>query len=125
MKIKILFLGIILICLKTIREDKNFFKWEKPKDKVFKKKISPTKLFIQLLIRLNLSSYQVNLIIKLIKTSWIFGIYSLLNDKLNCLFIEYRIKAEGFIFEFLYFKTLLIQTDNSEQNLSILDIHMI
>ena len=109
---------------KTIREDKNIFKLEKPKNKVIKKKISPTKLFIQSLLGLNLSSYQVNRIIKLIKTSWIFGIYSLLNDKLNCLFIEYRIKAEGFIFEFLYFKTLLIETDNSEKNLSILDIHI-
>lgn len=109
---------------KTIREDKNIFRLEKSKNKVFKKKISPTKLFIQSLLGINLSSYQVNRIIKLIKTSWIFGIYSLLNDKLNCLFMEYRIKANGFIFEFLYFKTSLIETDNSEKNLSLLDIYI-
>lgn len=111
-----------IILYKTFKEDKNIFKLEKTKHNVFKKKLSPTKLFIQSLFGLNLSSYQVNHIVKLIKTAWIFGIYSLLNDKLNCLFIENRIKAEGFIFEFLYFKTSLIETDNSEKNLSILDI---
>ena len=111
-----------IIKYKTIREDRNIFKLEKPKKKVFKKKISPTKLFIESLLGLNLSSYQVNRIIKLVKTAWIFGIYSFLNDKLNFLFIENKIKAEGFIFEFLYFKTSLIETDNSEKNLSIIDI---
>ena len=109
---------------KTIRENKNIFKLEKPKKKELRKKKSPTKLFIQSLLDLNLSSYQVNRIIKLIKTAWIFGIYSFLNDKLNCLFIDNRIKAEGFIYEFLYIKTSLIETDNSEKNLSILDINI-
>ena len=108
---------------KTIREDKNIFKSEKSKNEV-RKKLSPTKIFIQSLLGLNLSSYQVNRIVKLIKTSWIFGIYSFLNDKLNCLFIENRIKAQGFIFEFIYLKTSLIETDNSEKNLSMLDIYI-
>ena len=107
---------------KTIREEKNIFKTEKLNTKVLRKKFAPTKLFIQSLLGLNLSSYQVNRIIKLIKTGWIYGIYSLLNDKLNCLFVENKIKAQGFIFEFLYIKTSLIESDNSVKNLSILDI---
>ena len=107
---------------KIIREDKIIFKIDKPKIKLLRKKIAPTKLLIQSLIGLNLTSYQLNRIIKLIKTAWINGIYSLLNDKLNCLFIDNRIKAQGFIYEFLYIKTSLIDTDNSVKNLSILDI---
>ena len=107
---------------KTIREEKNIFKTEKLNTKVLRKKFAPTKLFIQSLLGLNLSSYQVNRIIKLIKTGWIFGIYALLNDKLNFLFIENGIKAQGFIFEFLYIKTSLIESDNSVKNLSLLDI---
>lgn len=92
-------------------------------DKCFinKKKYS-TKLHIESLLDLNLNSYEVNHIIKLIKTAWISGIYSLINKNLNNLFIKNLFKVEGFVFEFFYIKTSLIETDNTEENLNIFNI---
>lgn len=86
------------------------------------KKTSRTKLVIESLLDLNLNSYEVNHIIKLIKTSWIFGIYNLINKNLNNLFIKIPVKVEGFVFEFFYIKTFLIETDNTEENLNIFNI---
>ena len=95
---------------------------KKTTNKPLKPKTSHTKIFIKSLLDLNLSSYEVNRISKLIKSFWISGIYSLLNKKLSYLFKEYKFKAEGFVFEFFYVKTSLIETDNTEENLAILNI---
>ena len=92
------------------------------KNKFLQKKTSHTKIFIKSLFDLNLTSYEVNHIYKLIKSFWISGIYFLLNKKVGLLFNKYKLKAEGFVFEFFYVKTSLIETDNTEENLSLLDI---
>ena len=92
------------------------------KKSIINKKFSRTRHFIKELLGLNLNSYEVNHIIKLIKSAWISGIYSLLNKYLNNLFNKKKFKAENFIFEFNYIKTSLIKTDNAKDNLDILNI---
>lgn len=67
---------------------KNIFNIENSNHKLLNKKIPRTKIFIKSLLNLNLSSYEVNHITKLIKSTWIFGIYYFLNKKLNILLIR-------------------------------------
>ena len=81
-----------------------------------------TKIFIKSLLDISLTSYEVNHIVKLIKTSWIFGIYCLLNTNLNYLFNQNQLKVEGFVFEFIYIKVSLIETDNTQENLNLFNI---
>lgn len=101
---------------------KNIFKIENSNKKLLNKKIPRTKLFIKSLLNLNLSSYEVNHITKLIKSAWIFGIYYFLNKKINILFNKNQLKVEGFVFEFFYVTTSLIETDNTEVNLQLFNI---
>jgi len=101
---------------------KDIFYIKNTKRKLINKKTSRTKIFIKSLLNLNLSSYEVNHITKLIKSAWILGIYFLLNKKLNLLISKNQFKVEGFVFEFFYVKTSLIETDNTEENLKLFDI---
>ena len=103
---------------------KNIFNIENSNSKLLNKKVPRTKIFIKSLLNLNLSSYEVNHITKLIKSAWIFGIYYLLNKKLNTLFNKNLLKVEGFVFQFFYVKTSLIETDNTEENLKLFDIYL-
>ena len=100
-------------------EYKKVFNIEK---KIINRKFCRTRTFIKKLLDLNLNSYEVNHLIKLIKTTWISGIYSLLNNYLNNLYNKNMFKAEDFIFEFIYIKTSLIKTDNAKDNLNMLNI---
>ena len=97
----------------------NFIIEHKLKNKKF---FCHTKKFIKSLLDLSLTPYEVNHIAKLIKTSWLFGIYFLLNKSLNYLFNKNKFKIAGFAFEFIYFKVSLIETDNTEENLNIFNI---
>ena len=97
---------------------------KKPKKIFLNKKTSHTKINIKNLLDLELSSYELNHTIKLIKSFWINGIYILLNSKLNSIIKKNLFKIKEFVFEFFYIKTSLIKTDNSEKNLKIFNINI-